>query len=114
MKVITLQQPWAALIALGVKTVLTYPFATTYTGPVVIKADRSQVAIDDPYIANVLRSNGMDPRSLPLDRPVARGKLAGCEQIRRANVPCYPEYAFSEFKEGWYAWKLSGIWAISS
>jgi len=33
MKSIRITQPWATLIAMGVKTVLTYPFPSRYVGP---------------------------------------------------------------------------------
>ena len=111
MKVITVEQPWATLVAMGVKTILTYPDATPYVGPVTIRAADSEVSIDDPYLISVLASAGYRAHSLPRGVVVAAGYLESCEPIRCANIPCYPEYAFSEFREGWYAWKLSGITA---
>ena len=38
MKVLTLHQPWASLIALGVKTIETRGWSTTYRGPLAIHA----------------------------------------------------------------------------
>lgn len=38
MKALTLHQPWASLVALGVKTIETRSWSTTYRGPLVIHA----------------------------------------------------------------------------
>jgi hypothetical protein len=50
MKLITLTQPWASLVALGVKTMITCPHATAYVGPVTIYVAKTDITIDDPYI----------------------------------------------------------------
>ena len=38
MKVLTIRQPWASLIAVGAKTIETRPFSTKYRGPLAIHA----------------------------------------------------------------------------
>lgn len=47
MKVLTLHQPWASLIALGVKTIETRSWTTSYRGPLAIHAGASFQGIDD-------------------------------------------------------------------
>jgi len=94
---------------MGVKTISTYPFPTTYVGPLIIYADNNGIPIEDPYILSMLTSCGYSAQSLPHDVEVARCKLSGCEKIKPDNIPCYPEFAFSEFKAGWYARKLADI-----
>jgi hypothetical protein len=109
MKTITLEQPWATLVALGMKTVITRPDPTVYVGPLTIYAAKTARLNDDPYIRSVLASAGYSVETLPLETPVARATLVNCQKITRATIPCYPEYAFSEFKEGWFAWRLADI-----
>lgn len=47
MKVLTLHQPWASLVALGVKTIETRSWSTSYRGPLAIHAGASFRGIDD-------------------------------------------------------------------
>ena len=114
MKSIRIAQPWASLIAMGVKTILTYSFPTRYLGPLTIYADNDEICIEDPYILSVLASGGYSLNSLPRGVAVATCELTECEKIKTDTIPCYPEYAFSEFREGWYAWKLSDIKAVKN
>lgn len=41
MKFLTIRQPWASLIAVGVKTIETRPFSTKYRGPLAIHAGKA-------------------------------------------------------------------------
>lgn len=53
MKTITLHQPWASLVALGVKTIETRSWSTTYRGPLAIHAaqrDPSVFEVGDFYV----------------------------------------------------------------
>jgi activating signal cointegrator 1 len=109
MKMITIPQPWATLVALGLKTILTRPDPTTHIGPVAIWSAQTAPVIEDPYIHSVLSTAGYTMDTLPLGIELARAQLVDCRKIRNADIPCYPEYAFGEFKEGWYAWYLADI-----
>ncbi len=113
MEVITLHQPWASLVALGVKTVITRPDSTSYVGPVTIFATNAAIVNDDPYIRSVLASAGFSIEALPLGVALATSTLVDCQKVTRSNIPCYPEYAFSDFIGGWYVWKLSDINVIT-
>lgn len=113
MKTVTLEQPWATLVAMGMKTMITRPDPTDYVGPLTIYAAKTALLIDDPYIRWVLASAGYSGKALPLETAVATANLMKCQKITSANIPCYPEYAFSDFKEGWYAWCLADIKAIT-
>lgn len=112
MKSISIAQPWASLIAMGAKTILTYPYPTTYFGTLIIYADNNEIIIEDSYLLSVLTAGGYKLNSLPRCVAVAKCKLIACEKIKTETIPCYPEYAFSEFREGWYLWKLSEIEAM--
>lgn len=47
MKALTLWQPWASLVALGVKTIETRSWSTSYRGPLAIHAAKTTRGIDD-------------------------------------------------------------------
>ena len=106
---ITLPQPWASLVVLGMKTILTRPDPTTYIGPVTIWSAETAPTIENAYIRGVLSTAGYTMDTLPLGVELARAHPVDCRKIRNADIPCYPEYAFGEFKEGWYAWHLADI-----
>lgn len=86
-RAVTLSQPWATLLALGVKTVETRAWTTAYTGPLLIHAARKlpEGAIDlltDPVVFDLLRRHGVRRGSdLPLGKIVGYGILAGCQKI---------------------------------
>lgn len=107
MKAITLHQPWASLVAMGAKTIETRPYSSKYRGPLAIHASKKPIATDDPYYRSVLRSAGLNLETLPRGAVVATCRLIDCEKITEAHTPCYPEYAFSNYVAGWYAWRLS-------
>jgi len=109
MKAITLPQPWASLVAIGVKKIETRPYATRYRGPLAIHAAKTSSPVDDPYYRSLLSDAGLAYAELPYGVILATCRLEECEKITHANSPCYPEYAFSDFKPGWYAWKLAEI-----
>lgn len=109
MKTITLLQPFASLVAVGAKTIITRPKATTHRGRLAIHAASTLVTVNDPYHLSVLTEAGIDMNHLPFGAVIAKCRLVDCQEITAAICPCYPEYAFSTFKEGWFAWFLSDI-----
>ena len=113
MKAITLHQPWASLVAVGAMAVETRPWTSRYRGPLAIHAAKKPVLVDDTYYRSVLASAGLNPDELPLGAILATCRLMECEKITRADIPCYPAYAFGNFNPGWYAWKLTDIQALT-
>lgn len=108
-KAITLSQPFASLVAVGAKTILTCPDSTAYRGTLFIHADAEPANFIDPYHGQVLTEAGMDLDNLQLGAVIAQCCLTECHLITAANCPCYPEYAFSDFKPGLFAWKLTEV-----
>lgn len=53
MKVLTLHQPWASLVALGVKTIETRSWSTQYRGPLAIHAAATMPSYDKRYVSGV-------------------------------------------------------------
>ena len=54
MKALSLMEPWAALIAAGVKSIETRSWRTAYRGPLYIHASRAKVDQKDPHIQRLL------------------------------------------------------------
>jgi len=113
MKAITLHQPWASLVATGAKTIETRPYPTGYRGPLAIHAAKASMPVDDPYYRSLLTAAGLVYEQLPGGVILATCRLLDCEKITHANCPCYPEYAFSDFRPGWYAWRLKDVQPLS-
>ena len=49
MKMLTLHQPWASLVALGIKTIETRSWRTGYRGPLAIQAAKEKPAVPDKH-----------------------------------------------------------------
>lgn len=71
MRILTIQQPWASLIACGAKTVENRRWSTTYRGPVAIHAGKAvdQAALDDPHVGDELRAHGLADATLTTGLP---------------------------------------------
>jgi activating signal cointegrator 1 len=109
MKIITVEQPWATLIAAGIKQMETRPENTSYRGPLAIQAGNNPEPVKDPYIRSVLSHAGYAFDNPPRDLLLAECELVDCREITNARCPCYPEYAFGNFRPGWYAWILANV-----
>jgi hypothetical protein len=96
MKALSLWQPWASLIPLGVKTIETRSWSTSYRGPLLIcSAKRSLRRTGWPgpdpvvgsdsdgwQIGDAIGEGGLiNPRSLPLGAAVALADLVDCVPI---------------------------------
>ena len=114
MKTITLVQPFASLVSIGVKTIETRPWPTDYRGPLAIHSGKSVMVVTDPYYRSLLSSAGLDCEHLPSEKIIAIASLIGCEKVTTMKIPCYPQLAFSDFTPGWYALELTDIRALSS
>lgn len=120
MKAITLWQPWASLIAAGLKTIETRPWRTSYRGPLIIHAsarlpgpidlpDRNTLAI----FAATLGLDGLqDLRALPRGACLAVVDVLDCIPTYRIDhgqhLPSL-ERAAGNFGPNRYAWKLERV-----
>lgn len=129
MKVISLLQPWASLIALGEKKIETRSWKTDYRGPLLIHASKSLkcagVAWTEPFYTALKpfhnEVNGKASIQHPIGVIVARCNLLGCLEIKN-NIPDEQrawvegwgyvkgnEYYFGDYNPGRYAWILENI-----
>jgi hypothetical protein len=102
-KGLTLHQPWASAIALGLKRYETRSWRTSYRGPLAIHASLAGMDLD----ANLLAARyGL--RGAPRGAIVAVVELFECFPI--VGIPMsQTEVDFGVFRPGRYAWELTNI-----
>lgn len=61
MKALTLHQPWASLVALGVKTIETRPWSTKHRGPLAVHAGASRLGIASEHALALQAAEAVDP-----------------------------------------------------
>ncbi len=114
MKGLSLTQPWASLVARGVKRVETRSWSTHYRGPLAIYAAKS-FPPDCQAFAERCAILGLTPCALPLGAIVAIATLAGCrntEDVRHQLSPL--EHHLGDYADGRYAWFLTDIHVLES
>jgi activating signal cointegrator 1 len=109
MKAITMEQPFASFVCIGVKTIETRSWSTDYRGSVAIHAADNYARVVDSYYRSILSSAGLDPDKLSTGKIVAVAQLVDCKEVITSQIPCYPQLAFSNFTPGWYALKFADI-----
>ncbi|MGN7284315.1 ASCH domain-containing protein [Shouchella rhizosphaerae] len=132
MKVITIKQPWATLIALGEKRFETRSWATKHRGPLAIHASKKVdvAALDYVAISSVLTKHGIYSRKdLPTGVVLATVDLVECHKITADYMSMYDEekagtenglliegdeWWFGDYTEGRYAWELDNLNILSN
>lgn len=113
MKALTVRQPWAMLIALGIKQFETRSWATSHRGPLAIHSSArcsrkllEELARDPQY--NQVLSHFP---ALPLGCVIATVDLVDCIRITEGSaVAVLPqERAFGDYTPGRFAWKLVNV-----
>lgn len=115
MKAISLWQPWATLIALGVKRFETRSWSTNYRGPLAIhaakrKADRTEL---NRTIVDVLVSNGITGTGqLPYGCIVCMVDLVDIlysDEAPKSSFFGERERYFGDYSPGRFAWRLANV-----
>jgi hypothetical protein len=115
MKVISLWQPWASLMAIGAKNYETRSWTTSHRGEIAIHAakrwteEEIQTAMSCMFRHAFLEAD-VNPIKLPLGGIVAIGELVA---VYRADL-LYPkiqaqERAFGNYGAGRFAWRIDNI-----
>lgn len=122
MKVLSLSQPWATLVAIGAKTIETRSWPTRYRGPLAIHAakgfpawakeycrdsdfiDALELAYPDTHIDHIIKA-------LPLGAIVATCTLDDCFLFAHESVAAIgePERSFGNYDFGRYGFRLGNI-----
>jgi len=134
MKALTIRQPWASLISLGVKTIETRSWSTKYRGPLAIHAGKewAQLTVGPNVRPWVLADRGMSYpvlthyehdsgrsgcRSRFVDRVAPLGAVvATCtlvDVVQTENADTDGQRPFGDFTPGRYAWLLDNIVPIT-
>src|SRR5437660_260684 len=112
MRALTVAQPWASLIVLGVKRLETRPWRTEYRGPLLIHAARAFPAAartlcrGDPF-RSLLAAAGLDAAGLPLGAVVGGVELLDCVRVEDLPEPDAGEAALGDFGPGRWVWRLA-------
>ncbi|WP_164670942.1 ASCH domain-containing protein [Virgibacillus doumboii] len=127
MKVISIMQPWATLIALGEKVFETRSWKTNYRGEIAIHASKKidRAACKTSPIVETLNKHEIVLLSdLPTGEILAIAELEECHKVIRDNnhsaivgnrwVVSHNEYQFGDFSAGRFAWELTNVRALEN
>ncbi|MBB1286042.1 ASCH domain-containing protein [Flavisolibacter sp. BT320] len=113
MKTISLLQPWASLVIMGVKTIETRLWQTAYRGPLLIhasKGKKGRVVCNRPLI----RQHLSDFNNLPFGAIIGSVTLTDIVPVETLHVSAatiaartLEEKAFGDDTKGRYAWFFS-------
>jgi hypothetical protein len=112
MRALSVTQPWASLIVLGVKRLETRPWRTVYRGPLLIHAARAFPAAAralcrrEPF-RSLLHAAGLDAAALPLGAVVGGVELLDCVRVEDLPEPEPDEAALGDFRPGRWVWRLA-------
>jgi activating signal cointegrator 1 len=138
MKVLTLTQPWATLVAIGAKKIETRSWSTSYRGPLAIHAAKGLGSIGGYaglrrlWATEPFRTALWDyetPNALPLGSIVAVCDLVAVGRVdryedeewsgsvlnfgwRMDNLPEEPEFSFGDYSPGRFVWLLANVRAL--
>jgi activating signal cointegrator 1 len=109
MRAISLWQPWASAVALGVKRVETRHWSTNYTGSLVIHAAKRWTRAEREF-AEIEHTLGRLPPRLPLGALVATCTLMGCRLTQDVSYQLGSiERMYGNYEFGRFAWFLTDI-----
>lgn len=117
MKALSLWQPWASLIAHGVKRVETRGNSTNYRGPLLIHAAKvwgtEQQSVHDRLMANET-IKARTPWALPFGAVVAVAKLVAVHRMTQTLIDAQTplEREVGNWQVGRYAWVLEDVRSI--
>lgn len=132
LKVLTLTQPWATLVAIGAKQLETRSWATSYRGPLAIHAAKGLADMTEAEYRALLRREPFasvlyDPHDpytplharLPRGAVVAVCRLSACWRVpvvpwhtyggQITLPPAEPERSFGDYTPGRFAWELADV-----
>lgn len=127
MKVISIIQPWATLIAMGEKKFETRSWSTKYRGELAIHSSKkvNKEACRLEPIRSVLAKHGYDESNLPTGVILATCQLSNCFKVfadkgtsaalevgRMVRIVEGDEYQFGDYSEGRFAWELRDVNAL--
>lgn len=122
MRILTLWEPWATLMALGAKRIETRSWSTRYRGPLAIHAAKGglkpyhlAVVLKEPYFKEAMSSAIISPGNI-----VAVASLVECVSVekchRLGDLACNwkweEEQAFGNYSPGRFAWITAKLFRL--
>jgi activating signal cointegrator 1 len=113
MKALSVLQPWAQLLVLGVKKYETRSWKTRHRGPVLIHASQrfpdSARRLCETFHVALAQGGILFPADLPLGSLVGTVYLEDCLPADQVlyEQPSEIELALGDFRPGHWAWKMS-------
>ena len=110
MRVLSIREPFASLIASGDKKIETRSFKTNYRGELFIHASGKK--IDKSIVDNTFINNMIKDRKMQFGKIICRVKLVDCVYLDREfinSIKDTKEYQLGLYKEGRYAWILDNV-----
>ncbi len=107
LKVISLWQPWAEAMRLGLKKNETRSWPTSYRGWLAIHAAKKKYNPNDytPEFAHAMRARNIWPDTLTYGAVVCIVKLVGCEKSGRIReATSENEQFWGDYSDGRYIW----------
>lgn len=121
-KCITIWQPWASAVALGLKRFETRSWDTGYRGPIAIHAakrkmtreEEAEYFLANPTMKGALNGAGvLSPNDLPYGAIIAVAILDRTHPTAMLSRSLSrQEITFGDYTPGRYAWEFDGITAI--
>lgn len=125
MKVISVIQPWATLIALGEKVFETRSWATKHRGELAIHSSKKvdkETCRQEPF-RSILAKHGYTEKNLPVGMILATCQLVDCFKVVEDEgvqarldteyIVMGNEYEFGDYEEGRFAWQLDNVQALA-
>ena len=110
MRVLSIREPFASLIASGDKKIETRSFKTNYRGDLFIHASGKK--IDKSIVDNTFINNMIKDRKMQFGKIICRVKLVDCVYMDQEfinSIKDTKEYQLVLYKEGRYAWILDNV-----
>lgn len=115
MKVISVQEPYATLIALGYKKIETRSWRTSYRGEIYIHASLSTKYLNSITNEDIL--NLIKEKELNYGKIICKARLVDCIPMTKEYIQKIKqnrqEYILGIYNEGRYAWILDNIELLS-
>lgn len=116
MKAISLWQPWATLIAIGVKQYETRSWATSYRGLLAIHAAKRPVKVEEitfEISLGLIAAGIRDPYSVPLGAILCIVRLVDVVTTESLmDIEGFfdtDEYCYGNYDDNRYAWKMEVV-----
>ena len=104
MKALTIQQPWASLIADHRKKIETRSWSTPHRGPIAIHAAMRSLDADLAVLC------GYEPNDLPRGAVLCIAQLVAIERVEEVRGDLLEqELLFGNYGDGRYAWFLENV-----